>query len=70
MGIWKIDGIKIDSKGRKNEGEFNINLLIRKGQWQGVQLDVEITPFSVCDVINNWMDSLNMMAHVTDMLVR
>jgi len=43
MSIWKIDGATEDSKGRKNEAEFDINLIVRGDHW-GVQLDVEITP--------------------------
>ncbi|MGF9965679.1 hypothetical protein [Bacillus rhizoplanae] len=54
MGIWKIDGIRKDYKGRKNEEEFNINLIIRNGNW-GVQLDVEITPL-FCMNCNKQLD--------------
>lgn len=43
MGIWLIDGKRYDGKGRKNEEEFNINLIVRDENI-GVQLDVEITP--------------------------
>ncbi len=54
MGIWKIDGINKDGKGRKNKEEFNINLIVRDNNW-GVQLDVEITPL-FCMKCNNQID--------------
>ncbi|PQQ66380.1 hypothetical protein [Acetivibrio saccincola] len=44
MGIWEIDGIRQDRKGRKSEEEFDLLVCARKIKKIGVQIDVEITP--------------------------
>lgn len=57
MGIWNIDGYNKDSKGRSREEEFHIKLLIHNKKWNGVYLDVEITPI-FCVYCNRQVEEL------------